>query len=160
MKKFVIVLILPVIISCGKEDDPLGTTFRIESSGSTVPALKNMFEFFEAEALERGVTIERKNLILRYVDDNSPSINDSKAYTTGEQLHIDMDRGFVTNEGHVQYKADVIFLQQFANGILGRAFGNCGIMQKINTANDLEKPHVANYNQYLDHLFDPSKPCQ
>lgn len=148
MKKILIILLIAT--SCSESDSP---EFKIQD-----PFLQARFDKFVEIATALEVTVPRNNMILRFVPDNNPNVNNSRAYKDGDQLYIDIDQGFrdatFTTEDHTE----MVIFQNLANGLLGTSFRDCGIMKKVNTAEDYPLNPDWDYGQYPQ-LFDEAAPC-
>lgn len=149
MKKLLFISL--VLFSCSEDDSPV---FKMED-----PFFESRFEQFVEIAAYYDVTIPRNNMILRFVTPNvNDGVNNSRAYKDGEQLYIDIDRGFMDLYTIDNYTTVIIF-QQLANGLVGTPFRtDCGMMKKINTPEDMPEFNSLDYGDYPV-LFDPDAPC-
>jgi len=162
MKKLLFILLLPFIAGCDEGDDPSKTEFRIEDQGhmKNPPYLSSRFENFLELADAKEVTVPKDNMILRWVwtDSTLHKYNDSKAYKQGNQLYIDIDEAFFFFHVDTEDEVELILFQQFANGLLGTPFRDCGFMRRVQIIDDLQFAQNWDAGDYPV-LFDPSAPC-
>lgn len=137
MKKLLPILLL---IACS-EDEPV---FKIESGSGY--KLESRFDKYVQKATDNGVTITKSNMILRYSQDDNTNTNDSRAYKKDGQLYIDIDEKFIMANCPQENQFEVVLFQQLSNGLLNKSFGNCGMMQKINTSQDITSKDFTNLN--------------
>lgn len=148
MKKL---LILLVLFSCSEDEGPI---FKIED-----PFFESRFENFVEIAAFYNVTVPRNNMILRFITPFvSDGVNDSRSYKDGEQLYIDIDKGFMNGYTNDNY-ATVLIFQQLAHGLLGTPFReDCSMMKRVVRYEDMPQFDSLDYGDYPA-LFDPNAPC-
>lgn len=149
MKK---ILFIVVLFSCS-ENEPNSPVFRVEDV-----YFESRIEKFVNIAKSFDVAVPQNNMILRFVDDDNIGVNDSKTYTKDGQRYIDIDRKFKDGLNLNGNQAEMLVFQQLANGLLGTAFRDCGIMKKINVPDDVPPAPTWDYDDYRS-LVDSVAPC-
>lgn len=147
-----------VLFSCSEDDGPV---FKIEDT-----FFQSRFDAFDQIAVDLNFKVPRNNMILRFINSEEDCVNDSKSYTEGGQLYVDIDERFVKECTTLGYSpgglTEMVIFQELAHALFGTPFRDCGIMKKINTPEDFPTQDVWSGDwDYSDYptLFDSKAPC-